>query len=544
MIKYPTILNADGADVQKPMMGENQVKNNAGGYVYEISPLEQVKRFCIIGSEGGTYYVDEVTLTEENAKNTVDLIKSGKGREVFDIAFEVIKKGLSNKVDHSLFVLALCVKYGDKNVRSLVYSNLNEICNIATHLFMFVSYVKSMRGIGRGLKNAISRWYLSKDNNRVMQQVLKYQNRCGLTHKNLILCSHPKTNDRYFNELFKYILDISNVSKEYNKEIMTNLLYSNHYFEADYYPFVKNLSKFDGTKDIIEAIKVLHLTRENIPTHFLNDVDVWKALIEKMPYIALVRNLSKISALGILDDFSPEVNKIVSKLTNKEAIKACKIHPIQLFFAIETYSRGCGFKGSLYWNVNRKVVEVLKEALEYSFDNLEKSNKNICFAIDVSSSMNSPLPNSNITANNVARMLGYIYSKTNDNVKYLEFDRDCRQPVIKGTSYSDFVSSFSNRGGCTNLSSALIRTLEYIEEGYNIDGIVIVTDNETWCGSHPIETLRNIRKINSNFKMITLSTTATKFSSVPTNNDRNILDVVGFSADCISVVNQFLNGGL
>ena len=148
MINYPKTLNYDGADVSRPIPGEKQVKNNAGGYVYEISPLNQVQRFCIIGSCGGTYYVNETKHTENNAKNIINLIKNDNGQDVFDIAYDVIERALSSKVDHSLFVMALCVKYGDIKLRKCVYGKLNTICKTASHLFMFVNYVKSMK-IGR-----------------------------------------------------------------------------------------------------------------------------------------------------------------------------------------------------------------------------------------------------------------------------------------------------------------------------------------------------------------------------------------------------------
>ena len=52
----------------EPIIGENMIKNNAGGYVYELDKFEQLNRFLIIGTEGGTYYVGEGKLTKDNAK--------------------------------------------------------------------------------------------------------------------------------------------------------------------------------------------------------------------------------------------------------------------------------------------------------------------------------------------------------------------------------------------------------------------------------------------------------------------------------------------
>lgn len=50
----------------------------------------------------------------------------------------------------------------------------------------------------------------------------------------------------------------------------------------------------------------LGLVREHIPTNLLNSVPVWQALLEKMPMTALIRNLSKLSSLGLIDGKNPE----------------------------------------------------------------------------------------------------------------------------------------------------------------------------------------------------------------------------------------------
>lgn len=548
MINYPKTINYGGADVSKPIPGEKQVKNNAGGYVYEISPLKQVQRFCIIGSCGGTYYVNETKHTEDNVKNIINFIKGNNGQDVFDIAHDVIDRALSSKVDHSLFVIALCVKYGDTKLRKQVYNKLNSICKTASHLFMFVNYVKSMRGIGRGLKNSIANWYLSKEKKDVLYQILKYQNRAGLDHRKMILCSHPKTNDVFFNNLFFSILNIKNVSKDYNKNKILDFIYyynaENNMNDFTFYPFVKNLSKVEN-KDIVEAIKKYGLVRENIPTKFLNDKDVWLALLENMPYIALIRNLGRLSSkkLDILNLFGPYYKKICEKITNENKIKHSKIHPIQLFIALETYKSGGGYRGNLNWEVNDEVVVALEKALEISFVNVKEIDKNICFALDVSGSMSATIDNTFINATDMGKLLAYMYSKSNERTKYFAFDTVCKQVNVGRKSYSDFKNAYGHFGGGTDLGTSVYKVLEMVKNGQNVDALVIVTDNETWVGKHPIKILEEIRKYNPEFKLVTLSTTATQFCTFPSNeNDRNILDVIGFSPDCISIVNHFIEG--
>ena len=36
-----------------------QVKNEAGGFVWKVSDMERLRRFLVLGCEGGTYYATE-----------------------------------------------------------------------------------------------------------------------------------------------------------------------------------------------------------------------------------------------------------------------------------------------------------------------------------------------------------------------------------------------------------------------------------------------------------------------------------------------------
>ena len=43
------------------------VPNSAGGHAYPVDDMTRLRRFLILGSEGGSYYADERKLTLENA---------------------------------------------------------------------------------------------------------------------------------------------------------------------------------------------------------------------------------------------------------------------------------------------------------------------------------------------------------------------------------------------------------------------------------------------------------------------------------------------
>ena len=57
-------------------------------------------------------------------------------------------------------------------------------------------------------------------------------------------------------------------------------------------------------------IKDCDLPREAIPTQWLNELEVWDALLQRMPLTALVRNLGKMTAVGLVKPFSAGIGKL------------------------------------------------------------------------------------------------------------------------------------------------------------------------------------------------------------------------------------------
>ena len=56
-----------------------QVQNNASGYVFQVTDETRIRRFLILGTTGGTYYVSEEALTSETIAELERIIRSGNG---------------------------------------------------------------------------------------------------------------------------------------------------------------------------------------------------------------------------------------------------------------------------------------------------------------------------------------------------------------------------------------------------------------------------------------------------------------------------------
>ena len=71
-VRHPQTMPIDAA----------QVANSAGGYSWRLDDWKRLERFLILGSEGGTFYIDQQTLTMENSLAVQRCIKNDGKRVV------------------------------------------------------------------------------------------------------------------------------------------------------------------------------------------------------------------------------------------------------------------------------------------------------------------------------------------------------------------------------------------------------------------------------------------------------------------------------
>ena len=190
-INYAHLFNRRVTPQSQPIPGSTQVANSAGGYSWQVDDWTRLDRFLILGAEGGTYYIGERDLVKQNHDALVRCIKADGVRAVNRIV-EISDSGRAPKNDPAIFALALVAAHGDAEAKALAFQNLGKVCRIGTHLFHFAEYVNALRGWGRGLRNAVGRWYVNREADDLAHQAVKYQQRDGWSHGDLLRLAHPK----------------------------------------------------------------------------------------------------------------------------------------------------------------------------------------------------------------------------------------------------------------------------------------------------------------------------------------------------------------
>lgn len=159
---------------QRERSRSDEVKNNAGGYVFAVSDTSRLERFLILGTDGGTYYVGERKLTNENINFLRKMIKSDEAL-VLSTLVDVSVNGRAYKNSPALFALALIFVEGKD--KAAARAALPKVARTSTHLFEFAQYIENLGGWGRAKRGAVADWYTSKDADQLAYQLVKYRSR-------------------------------------------------------------------------------------------------------------------------------------------------------------------------------------------------------------------------------------------------------------------------------------------------------------------------------------------------------------------------------
>ena len=161
---------------QLEQLRPDQVANSEGGYVFPVDPWTRLRRFLILGSEGGSFYAGESDLTAESTAALDECIALDGARVVAEIV-AISEAGRAAKNDPAVFALARAAAADDQATRRAALAALPQVCRTSTHLFQLIVFAAAWRGWGRALRRAVGAWYANRPIDRLAYQAVKYRNR-------------------------------------------------------------------------------------------------------------------------------------------------------------------------------------------------------------------------------------------------------------------------------------------------------------------------------------------------------------------------------
>jgi len=552
MTRDPLASISTRATPQSQQADPRQVANSAGGFTFTLDPLAQLRRFLVLGVAGGTYYVKPAELALENAQVVLGLTMTpATHRQLVDTIVEVSEEGSAPRQQPALFALAVAASNGEAEGRRYALDRLARVARTGTHLFQFTVYVEQFRGHGRQLNRALGEWYLGRSVEDLAYQVVKYRRRLDWTHRDVLRKARPKRppGDVTRGELFDWVVGKTPVGLQLDIPLVTDSPLR----------LVEGFERAQRTTDprvAAQLVREYRLSWEMLPDAVINATQVWEALLETgVPQTALLRQLPRLTRLGMLTPLSPWTSVVVNQLADVERLRRARVHPLSVLVALRTYASGRSDRGSSTWQPSRPIVDGLDAAFYAAFGAVQSTGRRLLLALDVSQSMaGSRIVDTPLTARDASAALALVTASTESSYEVVGFTSGTGHRAISRRDAALTPLAISSR---QRLDDAL-RTVSHLpfggtdcalpmlyalERNLEVDAFVIYTDNETWAGTiHPHEALRRYRdQTGIPAKLIVVGMTSTGFT-IADPTDAGSLDVVGFDTGTPQLISSFVRG--
>ena len=312
------------------------------------------------------------------------------------------------------------------------------------------------------------------------------------------------------------------------------------------------LAKTGEKKDSATAIALMEknkkIQREHLPTELLNTPQIWDALLGGMGMTALIRNLGKLSQVGVT---STRANDIIKMVTDPKSVKDSKVHPLQVLVGMKTYSQGKGDLGSMTWTPNSYITSALSTTFRQAFGNITSTGKRYMIGLDVSGSMSMCMcaGAKNITPRegSVAMAMMTLHAEGAQNVHIYGFSNvfyNFNGKIRPEMTIQDAIKATDVPFGATDCALPMTEALKmYLQTGIVFDVFCVYTDNETYAPKiHPQVALEEYRKATGvDAKLIVVGMVANQLT-IADPKDKNTLNLAGFDTATPELISMFVKG--
>jgi 60 kDa SS-A/Ro ribonucleoprotein len=552
---------------QQQIERDDQVKNDASGYVFALDKWEHLRRWIMIGSEGGTYYADEHSFTHR-ATHALDACLAEDGLRVIEKITQWSLEGRAPKQDQIIYALAKATSHKDIKVRQAAFAAMIPILRTASFMLSFRQLLSLMAGVdggksrgSSGLARAFAKWMAARTPDQLAYQFVKYAPR--VRDNKLRKARRAQGLGQWtLRDLMRQIKPAKAAYKPIFAADPERYSAVRGYFAAEkpvlqpsveYPQIIRDYDQVRGYTAYRDLDLARNLPHEAIPDHWRTDPQVWAAMLPKMGMTALLRNCSTMTRLGVFDD-EDLVHFVVKRLTDAHQLRKARVHPINILTAWLVYKSGHSTSIKFdrtprtVWTPHPRITAALEAAFYAAFGNIQPANARTLIGLDVSPSMTQPNLLSKREANrrvidtgipgltprlaSAALSLMQYTSEPNCIITAFSSERYTtpgltRMSVDAARGLDPFLRDIGalNFGG----TDCALPMLYAIENDLLVDTFVIYTDNETWAGAvHPYRALQMYRqKSGIDAKLIAVAMTATEYS-IGDPHDAGTLNVVGF----------------
>ena len=507
-------------------------QTHEGGLAHQIDDWMRLDRFLVMGSTGGTYYVNERDHTLDNL-DVVRRCVALDGLRVIQRIIEISETGRAPKQDPCIAAFALASVDGNEATKRAVYAAFGRILRIPTHQMHFAKFREAVGGgWGTGLRKAYGRLFNDAEPRDLAYDAVKYQTRDGWALWDLLRLARPKPVDAEHDALYRYIKNGS-ISEGLPADVAGFLLAV---------AAVKKLA--NEPREAAKLIAEHRIPREAIPSELLTQSIVWEALLPSMGITALIRNLGNMTKVGLISNGSAAEREIVNRLQTVDILRKGRVHPIAVLAALKIYEQGKGFKGARIWTATRRIVTALNESFYACYGNVDPTGKRIRIALDISSSMigNTVAGMEFLSARELeaALLLVFLNTEACDLVGFSHNLVDLNGAIKPSTTIQEAMRIMASLPFGGTVCSLPIR--EAGANGKDFDAFVTMTDNETSDAHNVSEWLNKYRQQTGHRVTHSVLAFTANEVSIGDPNDPDVFNVAGFDAAAPRLIADFIRG--
>lgn len=534
----------------QPIPGRtDQVRNAAGGYVFSKDLFGRFEDFLILGTTGGTYYVDQATLTADNARIVFDaVITDGPRAVALAVDVSASRPPRAPRNEPALFTLAAAITCGDLNTRRAARAALPKVARTTNHKAQFFGYWKNLHGkptgngtaprTGRLVRGAFADLFLTDAPDAVAFKACKAAARKTgsgepFALRDLLRIAHPKADSEQRKVLFGWIA--GNVPDEQARAVLPSV---------DAFLTAKAVT---SPEQAVRVVAERGVPWEFLPDSVLTSPAVWEALVDTVGMTALLRNLARMTRIGALRPMSDATRRAAARLADASELAKGRIHPLDVFLALRVYAAGWSRPNPRVeahrWSPVPQILDALEEAYDASFGHVQPSGRRLLIAVDSSGSMSwggvsvggTPIG----TPYEIGCAMAVILSRVErGNAHVIDVDTSVHASQVTARTNLRDIASWRPSGGGTDLALPFAWARQ---QRVAVDGVLVLTDNETWAGlSHPVQELAAYRAaMNPAARTVVAAMTATG-RTIGDPGDPGVLNIAGFDASLPQLVTGFV----
>ncbi|OXM83516.1 TROVE domain-containing protein [Paenibacillus rigui] len=469
-------------------------RNKDGYPAYTRSLEEQYVQTLMTNTLTNTFYADQKELLADAEQLHHDMAAANPQFMAKAIVF-ARNEGLMRL--QPLFGLAILSAYRT-DLFALIFL---QVIRYPSDLFDFLTILQGMgRGEGgRAVKRQVNRFLAGISE----YWAVKYNGRGrGYSLGDAIATAHPKPADLKQQALYRYLR-----GQEANLALLPQV------------NALEQLKQAETEEEQLVWIERGKLPYETVTGAMKPSRAVWSALLHQMPAFALLRHLNALQRAGVFED-KDQLSYAIGRLTDVESLRKAKILPFRFATA--------------YRQVDHpELRDALRQSVDLTFGNLPELGERTAIFLDVSGSMQGDY----LEIGSIFALA--LYKKTQGSSLFWLFDTEVTD--AKPSRYDSILSQAERiraRGGTD--TGAPVRKLT--KEGWKVDQIIMITDEQQNGGSPFYEELRRYRtKVNAEAKAFIVDISPYRSAMVPPADPQTFY-IYGWSDTILSYIAQSVKG--